>query len=282
MTNRKATDARARVLRVSCIYVYLCEKINKQNHGRFMKERCGIISDVHAPFHGDEYYLAIDVLSERVDHLIINGDFLDMYGCNFYGKHPSVATHVENEIDWCVEEFERLVKIFPKITFLLGNHEYRFERQIISNTPQFYNLCNLQTCLHLKRLKIDWLPYQHEFKITENLRLQHSPPSYSVNLAMTSAKKKPGASYIYGCSHRIDFAVINLSNGGQCEVYSPGWLGSTDKTSEHRKVFAYTKNHKQWQHGFAIVDIDYRGRHHVEMCHIKDGIVKADGHIWQI
>lgn len=244
--------------------------------------RYGIISDVHAPMHGDQYNLAIDCLADSVDCLIINGDFLDFYSVSAYGKHPDVQFAIEEEINWGRDELNRLNKKFKKVVFLLGNHENRLERYILSNCPAFWNLCDLERMLNLKEIGIEWHDYQVEYKITESLRLQHSPPSYSQNLARTSLLKKPGASYIYGCSHRLDFAVINLSNGGTCEVYSTGWLGSTDKSKEHRRVFAYMKGHQGWQHGFAIVDLDQRGRHHVELCHIKGDTVKADGNLWQI
>lgn len=246
--------------------------------------RYGVISDIHAPFHGPEYELALFVLTDlKIKTLIINGDFLDFYGCNLHGpRHPEIQTYLEDEIHWGREELKRLRKKFDRIIFCLGNHETRLERFILQKCPTVWGFFNLARMLNCEELGIEVIPYQQEFLITENLRVMHSPPSYSENLAMTSLKKKPGASFIYGCSHRIDFAVKNLSNGGQCEVYSNGWLGSTDLTNEHQHVFSYTKNHQNWQHGFAIVDIDTAGDHHVEQIHIKNKKCKADGFLWEI
>ena len=138
----------------------------------------------------------------------------------------------------------------------MGNHEYRLDRFILNNCKAFHNIVTIDKQLHLDHYNIDWIPYNECYRVDEtNLYIQHSPPSYGVNGARTSLLKKHDRSFIWGCTHRIQKAAITGASGQEHYAYFNGWLGSTSLTPEHKEVFKYTKNHEEWQAGFALVDV---------------------------
>ena len=70
---------------------------------------------------------------------------------------------------------------------------------------------------------------------------------------MTSHKKKMDASFIFGCTHRKDYACKTGVNGNLYEVFCNGWLGDINELSKsHKNVFSFTKGHENWQECFGI------------------------------
>jgi hypothetical protein len=192
-----------------------------------------------------------------VDGIWINGDFLDFYNVNSHGpKHPCVGTTLEDELSWGRMALKEIRKMFPDIPikYIYGNHEDRLERFIVQNCKQLFDSVKLHRLLGLKSLNIEWFPYNTRHRIEDtNLYLQHSPPSYGKNGAMTSLEKDVDQSSIYGCTHRQQAAARTGKSGEQYYCYFNGWMGSTTRSREHARVFSYAKGHESWQKCFAIV-----------------------------
>ena len=222
--------------------------------------RTAVINDLHIPWHDPKAVsLTLDVIQDiNVDRIIINGDLLDFYNINAHGpKHPDAQEALEDELYQGKEFLTGLRKRFTNqhLVFLFGNHENRLDRYILNKCPAFWNLVRLDKQLGLKLLDVEWYDYNYEYRLENtNLFVQHSPPSYSENLAMTSLKKKLDHSAIYGCSHRMDFAC-KTGKQGVYEVWANGWLGSTDLSKGHSRVFSYAKGHQNWQQCFSIVNV---------------------------
>lgn len=237
--------------------------------------RIGVLNDVHGPWNDEKATkLCLDVLKDiEVDEIILNGDILDFYNINAHGpKHPDIRQNLDDEIDWGIEFFSNLRKQFPDIPilFIFGNHEWRLGRFIMNNCPTFWNMLRLEKMLNLESLNIRYIPYNDAHRIGKTkLFVQHSPPSYSENAAMTSLKKKLNGSFIYGCTHRLDYAVKTDVFGEYQEVFMNGWLGSTTATNEHKKVYGYAKGHENWQQGFSIVTITECNQYDVQQVKIK-------------
>lgn len=222
-----------------------------------------VFNDVHGPWH-DPIRLELTLktaesIGKYLDEIIINGDLLDFYNVNSHGpKSPEIQTTLEDELSWGLEFLSTLRVRFPnvKITYIFGNHEWRLDRFIIQNCPSFFNLVKLESQLQLKHLNIDFIPYNSTYQIEKtNLHIQHSPPSYGVNGARTSLLKKHNASFIWGCTHRRQHAMITGFDGTEYHAFFNGWLGSTGLTQEHKNVFKYCKEHEEWQGGFALIDV---------------------------
>lgn len=248
-------------------------------------KRIGVFSDVHVPWHNTKALeLVYHIFEElRLDEIIINGDFLDVLNVSSHGpKHPDIYTTLEEEFEAGRLLLEELADRNPKtkIIFKAGNHCHRLDRFIIKHCPHFTNLLTVEKMLELKKMKIKYEEYNQAHNVEgTNLFVQHSPPSYGVNGARTSLLKKPGASFIYGCTHRMQQAHLTDYLGNLQSVYFNGWLGSVDETPEHKRVFEYTKGHSNWQTGFSIVSV-YGPNYFVDQYQIKDNMCLVDGHLY--
>lgn len=224
-----------------------------------MSHRVGIIGDIHIPFHDPKALsLILNIFKDaKVDEIVLNGDVLDFYNVNSYGKHPDVQEALVDELAAGKDFLTSLRKMFPKqkITFIEGNHCYRLDKYIIQNCPVFWNMITLEKQLGLADLKIDYIRYNSWYALNDKLRVQHSPPSYGVNGARTSLQKKVDMSYIYGCTHRVQMASTTGDSGSVYQCYYNGWLGSTTLTKQHKQVFSYAKGHENWQKAGIIADI---------------------------
>jgi predicted phosphodiesterase len=251
-----------------------------------MAYRVGVIGDLHIPVHDERAVnLVLDIFEDiGIDELVLNGDILDVYLLNSHGpKHPDFQGTLEWEFEKGNEFLDLLQKKLPKtkIYFNAGNHEFRLDRFVINNAPHFWNILTVEKMLRLKERGIPYLPYNEEFRLGETqLYTQHSPPSYGENGARTSLLKKPGRSWIFGCTHRMQSAYLNHGDGIVHSAHFNGWLGSIDETPSHRAVFQYIKGHNSWQQCFILATID-GPNHFVSQYEIKNYCAVVDGHIYQ-
>ena len=232
--------------------------------------RVAVINDQHIPFHDMKCLsLAVNIMKDaNVDEIVINGDWLDCYKVSSHGPtHPDIKETLESEIQEGKKQLELLRKTFPdqKIHYIFGNHEHRLERFILNNCPTFWNLVRLEVLLDLDRLNITWQPYNSYYELNENIRVQHSPPSYSVNGARTSLLKKLDCSYIWGCTHRTQHASLTSSKGETYHAWFNGCMIDFDS-----KVFDYTKGHHSWQKSMMIVDVINEKEFHAHQIHLNN------------
>lgn len=230
---------------------------------------------MHIPFEDPTSLgLVIDVAEDiGVSRIVINGDLVDFYSINAHGpKSPLVLESLESELFAAYEFLKDLRKRFPKIPIVynMGNHEHRLTRFILKNCKAFHNIVSIEKQLFLENLNIEYREYNRKYQLEEtNLFIQHSPPSYSVNAAMTSLKTKLDTSSIYGCTHRVQKACLTGDSGNVHSVWMNGWLGSTTLTEGHREVFSYAKGHNNWQQSFMIVTVDNGKEFFVDQIDIK-------------
>jgi hypothetical protein len=248
--------------------------------------KTAIINDLHAPFHDPQAVgTALDIIADaHVDRIVINGDLLDMYNVNSHGPaHPMTGTLLEDEIAFGRLWLAGLRKRFPKkeIVFLFGNHEDRLERFIIQHAKALFKLISLQNLLGLKDLDISYYPYNHRYRLEKtNVYIQHSPPSYGKNGAMTSLERDVDQTSIYGCSHRLQHVCKTSKSGVTYDCYYNGWLGSTRLSAAHARVFHYAKGHENWQQCFALVTVEDGKRSFIEQIPIRNGEALYGGFIY--
>lgn len=253
-----------------------------------MFTRTLVINDLHRPFHDPEALkVVLDIIKDcEIDRILLNGDVLDMYNVNRHGPtHPLVGSLLDDEISDTRMWLEKLRDEFSRteIVFLYGNHEYRLERFIITHCRQLFKIFSLEKELGLSKLKIPFYHYNHRYVLDRtDLAVQHSPPSYGKNGAMTSLERDIDQSSIYGCSHRQQHATKTGKSGKQYHCYFNGWLGSTSLTKAHAKVFDYIKGHENWQQCFSIVTTKPGADAWVEQININQGQALYHGYLYGV
>lgn len=222
------------------------------------------MGDIHGPFEDKRSVkLAFDIMKHLgVNTLILNGDVADFYNLNSHGpKDPQIETFLQDEFHWLDKFLDECTKNFDEVIYIFGNHEFRLDRFVMANCPAFWNFLALEKMMRLEERGIKFIPYNERFRIQQsNLFVQHSPPSYSENLAGTSLKKKIDECHIWNCAHRTDFAVRTGSSGKVYKSYINGWFGSKGiifenqtRMPDNKRVFHFTKNHESWNCSFSLI-----------------------------
>ena len=81
---------------------------------------------------------------------------------------------------------------------------YRRDKYIWANCAQLVNFISLPKLLQLDHYDVKWLDYQEHYKLEGcDLRLFHSPLSYSKNTSMTTLEKMVDASVMTACTHNV-------------------------------------------------------------------------------
>ena len=125
------TEARKRLYGVKT-YISI-KKENETSDGviDISKKPRLVISDLHLPFAIDGW---LDFMKETHskfnchDEIIINGDLLDFHAVSFHSKETDSDT-LNEEFDKAYMMMQELIKAFPNIIWLEGNHDIRIARQ---------------------------------------------------------------------------------------------------------------------------------------------------------
>ena len=211
-----------------------------------------ILADAHIPFHvNDVINLAFDeALDMGVNCVVLLGDIADCYRLSRWEKDPDTRRFPEEREN--VRHFLMVLrKTFPnaKIIYKRGNHEYRFERELINKAPEFYGMeeFRLDVLFGLSELGIDWVTDKRLIKYGHLWLLhgdEYKGTSSSVNPARGMALKAKECT-MAAHNHRrseqdsktISGKVIgNWSIGCACDLH-PKWLPLNE-----------------WQHGYALLE----------------------------
>lgn len=223
-------------------------------------KRVGIISDCHLPYHNIE---AITTMIEyfkkdKIDGLLLNGDVLDFYGISRFVKDPNKRS-VPGELDI----FKELISVLEgelkcQIYYKLGNHELRWEHFIWQKAGEIVGL--------------------EEFKFEEVIK-KRAP-----NLILIGDKRVIKLNELNGIhGHEYPggmFSPVNVARGLYTKGHVSAFQAHSHISSEHTETDmdgkitttwsigcscelrpAY-KPLSNWNHGFAIVDLDDDGEHY--------------------
>jgi len=243
-----------------------------------IKERVGILFDVHAPYHDkNSYEFAVNTLASlkpKLTKLIIGGDFIDCHKISFFKSDPNRESF-RDEIIQARKLLIDLRKRFPKIKidFINGNHETRVYRYVRDNAPELLWNNRIENLLHLDARNINYIdniklmndgyePYKlgklyvlhgHEKKISYG----------AVNLARLMHIKTK-ANVIFGHYHKSDKYLTKKLDGTHEGCWAIGTLG---KLSEPYQPIS------DWVNAFAYVDVFRDGFFEVHSKLIMEGRV---------
>ena len=222
------------------------------------------VNDIHIPWHDKKVCDLVFECAKNIGctELVLAGDILDCYQLSSFIKDPGVNSYTQDECDIFYEMFSKFRKANPytKISYILGNHEYRIQREQWQHTG-FYGIRGLEwrQLLRLDELGIDL--YIKDYKIGDftfthgTKSSQHS--SFSAKAESMSHGNTSGMS---GHCHRK--GEYNITVDGVTESwYENGCLCRLDPE--------YVKGVCNWQHGFSVIYFK-DGFHHVVPVLIQD------------
>ncbi len=102
-----------------------------------------ILPDVHHPFAGKAYDLALKVAEDigGWDELVLLGDFCDFYSISSHAKDPSVDRLLRDEIEECNKALDVLEGIFDcSRVYLEGNHEARLNKFLARQAGELFGV----------------------------------------------------------------------------------------------------------------------------------------------
>lgn len=230
-----------------------------------------IIPDCHHPSVDTKAWdLVLKVgLNERIDTLVIIGDFGDFAAVTSHAKnHRQRATMLCEELFACNAALAQLdeIKATTRI-FVMGNHEDRLSRYINERCPELHGMhgTNIETALQLKDRGYKVVPYRsHMFH--EGVYYTHDTGTAGLNAHRTSLQRYQ-RDVVIGHTHRIGFETKRTITGLPITGYMCGWLGDADKCAGYMHAASSATD---WCHGFGMVYT------HDNRSHIQPVVIQED------
>lgn len=216
--------------------------------------RVGILSDIHVPYH-DETALKAAVAhlqAEKVDALLLNGDWADFYSISRHEKNPRLRNFrnelaaVRTFLKWIKQEFPDI-----PITAKTGNHEERYEKWLYEHAPEISDdpIMGLDNWCGLPQLDIT-LVKDKRIILAGQLPILHGHEkgngiSSPVNQAR-GAFMRLHHTVLEGHGHRTSTHSEPDMMGRETVCFSTGCL------CDLRPAYAVLN---KWNHGFAVVTV---------------------------
>ena len=215
-----------------------------------------VLSDMHIPFHEP---LAVEAAvmygkKAKVTGVFLNGDFQD---CSALGIWHTRKRDWMAEVETTIDMLDWLRKQFAKAEFVYkpGNHEYRLPRYYVSNAPELVEspVAAMETHLDFEGRGIEFLDY-HQIVRAGKLPIIHGHEVRNLDSAVNPARGLYlRAKSFAACSHchRTSMHTERDINGKIMTTWSFGCL--CDLSPDYWPVS------NNWNHGFAIIDVEKNG-----------------------
>ena len=235
--------------------------------------RVGILSDIHVPYHDETaLWAAVEHLqSEKIDALVLNGDWADFYSISRHEKNPKYR-NFRNELHagrdllkWIRQEFSGI-----RIVAKLGNHEERWAAWLWQHAPEisddpimgidnwygFHNL-GIELVQDKRIILCGALPVLHGHEKGNGI-------SSPVNQAR-GAFMRLHHTVLEGHGHRTSTHSEPDMMGRETVCFSTGCL------CDMRPAYAVLN---KWNHGFAIAHVHADRSFDVQNMRIMSGKVR--------
>jgi len=217
------------------------------------EKRIGILSDIHFPYY-DKAALnaAISFLIDwEPDCIILDGDIIDCYQMSNFEKDKRQRSF-KYELDLLKTFFVQLRELFhtQRIIYKIGNHEERYEKQILQNIPELIELeyFHFENVIQADRYNIEVVKNKRIIK-AGHLNIVHGHEFAKGFIAPVNVARgfylKAKTNVIAGHHHRISENMEKDLNDKQIGAWS---LGCLCELHPHYMPI------NSWQHGFAVVE----------------------------
>jgi len=217
----------------------------------------GVFNDIHVPYHSiGALTSSIDICKkEKIDGLLVNGDFWDFHGLSRFVKDPRKKKFGE-ELNIGCDLLKRFQDIFGcKIYFKYGNHDERQELFLWQRAPELADVPEMQLD-HIIETRVPGIEIIKDKRIIKAnaLNIIHghefgqsifSPVNIARGLFLRGK-----ATALQGHNHITSEHTEPNMNGKIMTTWSVGCLSEL-----HPKYLPINK----WNHGFALVSLDENG-----------------------
>lgn len=212
-------------------------------------EKILFIPDCHVPYHDT---VAFDLMMKvakdfKPDHIIVLGDFIDMYSVSSHDKNPKRVSQMNDEVSKSIEELGRVKDLGAKNNvFIAGNHEQRLERYLIQKAPALWDSLSIEKVLALDKMGFEYIPYRSHYQLGK-IYVTHDTGKAGVTahkLALDAFHR----SIIIGHTHRFGLIIQGDANGDKHVGAMFGWLGDSKQVDYMHNINVT----KDWTLGFGL------------------------------
>lgn len=231
-------------------------------------KRYAVLNDVHFPYESKAYYKALKIIStwNDLEHIYLNGDILEVASLSTHPQGYAAERYLKKEIEYANDKFDYIQKIFQgvPVSFIEGNHCYRFFRYIRDVAPQLWGLLDNPSLMKFPERGWKFHPYGPRQWVKcggTKLWLRHEPLGGGKNPATLTAEKSY-VDVLFGHTHTHQMGVSKKQGPRPYLVraYSGGFLGDINSSN-----FDYRGCKDNWVTGFNEVigesnsqDYEYR------------------------
>lgn len=218
-----------------------------------------VLSDIHVPFHEAAVVeIALEHAAKHFDttHVLFNGDFIDCYAESYFENNPDLRDF-PGELNTSRQMIAAIRSYFPTQKFIYknGNHEERHEKYIWAKAEELYGVSeiNLDSLMKFKEFEIDLVPLKrpvHAGKLSILHGHEYSAMySNQVNAARWIFMRGKSLA-MCGHFHQTSQHSENTLDGKVISTWSVGCMCNLHP--RYRPL-------NNWNHGFAVVQVDQDG-----------------------
>lgn len=206
------------------------------------------IPDCHIPFE-DKKAWGVMLRAAKLfepNHVVVMGDFADMYEVSFHDKDPERQLGLRKELEAVGSRLGELLALeADHYDYILGNHEARLDRYLLTKAPAIYGTCPTYEQMVLGTG--DWrvTPYKKTLRLGK-LHLTHDRKDCGAT-AHIKARAKYAGNAVIGHTHHLGVDYVGNARGEQHVGAVFGWLGDRKKID-----YMHEEDAAAWTLGFGI------------------------------
>lgn len=211
-------------------------------------ERILFIPDVHVPFEDPRAWdLMLTVARAlRPEHIVILGDFADMWAASSHDKSPSRRDNLESEMRAVAARLDELDALGARTrVYCEGNHEERLSRYITQRAPELFDFVSFPKIQRLAERGWAWIPYREHHRIGK-VFVTHDLGQAGI-YAAARARATMGGNVVIGHVHRMGVHYASTAEGTGHVSASFGWLGDATQAK-----YLPAAKRAEWQLGFGL------------------------------
>lgn len=211
-------------------------------------ERILFVPDTHVPFEDPRAWSLMMTVARalRPEHIVILGDFADMWAVSAHDKSPTRRDSLDSEMAAVAQRLNELDSLGARTrVYCEGNHEDRLTRYITRAAPELFDFVAFPKIQRLAERGWTWVPYREHHRIGK-VFVTHDLGQAGV-YAAARARATMGGNVVIGHVHRMGVHYASTAEGTGHVSASFGWLGDATQAK-----YLPAAKRAEWQLGFGL------------------------------